>query len=195
MLNPLETRRQILHLIFGLIVSVFVYSGFLGVAELLSIVSAGIIISIISKKYKIPVIIWFLDKFERADAKAKFPGRGAIYFFAGALLSVLLFHKSVAAASVVILALGDSVAPLIGQFGRIRHPFSDAKFLEGMIAGIIAASIGASFFVNPVEAFAASVFAMIAEGIDINLFNEKVDDNLIVPVVAGAVITAVRLAA
>src|SRR3989338_1899475 len=147
MLSPLETRRQIVHLMLGLIVAVSIYFGFLEVSELLAIFLAGILISIISRKHKIPIIDWFLDRFERADTKTKFPGKGAIYFFVGAFFSVTLFEKDVAAASVLILALGDSIAPLIGQFGRIRHPFSDAKFLEGMLAGIIAAFVGASFFV------------------------------------------------
>lgn len=193
MLSPLETGRKILHLVLGLMTAVLVYYGFLGPAELFTLIAAGIIVSVISVKRKLPAISWFLDKFERADAKAKFPGKGAVYFSAGALLSVLLFERSVAAASITILALGDSVAPLIGQFGKIKHPFSDVKFFEGMVAGVIAAFIGASFFVSPAEAFAASAVAMVAEGINISLFNEKIDDNLVVPLVAGAVIAAMRL--
>ncbi len=192
MLSPLETGRKILHLVLGLMVAVLVYYGFLGPVELVILIATGVIISAVSVKHKLPVISWFLDKFERADEKKNFPGKGTVYFCIGALLCVLLFEKSVSAASITVLALGDSVAPLIGQFGRIRHPFSDAKFLEGTIAGIIAASIGASFFVSPAEAFAASALGMVAEGINISIFNEKVDDNLIVPLVAGAVIAAMR---
>ena len=47
-------------------------------------------------------------------------------------------------------------------------------------------------FVKPWEAMMASVVAMIVEGVDLKLFGERVDDNVVVPVVAGIVIVIMR---
>lgn len=43
------------------------------------------------------------------------------------------------------------------------------------------------------EAFFASLIAMIVETVEIKISAEQVDDNLIIPVVAGAVVWAIRL--
>jgi len=42
------------------------------------------------------------------------------------------------------------------KFGRIKHPFNEKKYLEGVILGILAGGVGASFFVNPLTAFLGS---------------------------------------
>ena len=97
-------------------------------------------------------------------------------------------------ASVMIMSLGDSVAPMVGQYyGKIKHPLSDKKFLEGTIAGTIAAFLGAVVFIRPVEAAFASVAAMIAEGINLKFSGMNVNDNISMPVTAGIVIWLMRL--
>ncbi len=193
MLSALENRRKAVHLLFGIFTAAAVYSGMVGAAELLFIVIAGVIISFASRVMDIPVISWFIAKLERDDAKKNFSGKGPVYFFAGSLLSVLFFEKNIALASIAILALGDSVAPLVGQFGRIRHPMSADKTLEGLAAGVAAAFAGAALFVSPLEALAAGACAMLAEGADIKFAGNKLDDNLVIPLVAGSVITAIRI--
>jgi len=194
MLTTKETGRKILHLVFGLLIASAIFLVLLDKAGMLAVLFAGISISLISKKANIPLISWFLDRFERENVKDKFPGKGTIYFFAGTTLALFLFTKDVAAAAVIILALGDSFAPLVGQFGRIKHPLDKYKSIEGVIAGIVAASAGASLFVSLPEAIIASTAAMIAEGMRIVAWNEKLDDNLVIPLVAGAVITLMRVA-
>ena len=97
-------------------------------------------------------------------------------------------------ASIMILALGDSVSHLYGlHYGRIKHPLSSTKFFEGTIAGFIAGFIGALIFLPWLEAFLASLAAMAVEAIEIKIGAGQVDDNLIIPVVAGAAVLAVRL--
>ena len=102
--------------------------------------------------------------------------------------------REVAMASIMILALGDSVSHLYGlHYGKINHPLSSTKFLEGTIAGFIAGFIGAFVFLPWHEAFFASLAAMIVEAVEIKIGTEQVDDNLIIPVVAGAVVWLIRL--
>ncbi|MBI2124510.1 hypothetical protein HYT92_01840 [Candidatus Pacearchaeota archaeon] len=93
----------------------------------------------------------------------------------------------------MILALGDSISHLYGlNYGRIRYPLSKTKFLEGTIAGFAAGFLGALIFLPWHQAFLASFAAMIVEAIEIKVGANQVDDNLVVPVVAGAVAWAFR---
>ena len=113
-------------------------------------------------------------------------------YLIGALLAVILFEKDIALAAIIILALGDSFSRLIGPFGKIKHPFNNTKFLEGVIAGIIAAFLGAILFVKPSEAIIASFFAMMLEGVNLRLGKFKIDDNITIPLIAGGVIWLIR---
>ena len=105
---------------------------------------------------------------------------------------LVLFEKDIAMAAIIILALGDSFSRLIGPFGKIKHPFNDKKFLEGVIAGMVAAALGAMLLVKPLEAIAASFFAMLLEGVNLRLFKFKIDDNITIPLIAGFVIWLIR---
>jgi dolichol kinase len=97
-------------------------------------------------------------------------------------------------ASIMVLALGDSVSHLFGlHFGKTKHPLSKTKFLEGTIAGFVAGFIGALVFARWLEAFLASLAAMLIEAVEIKIGTQQVDDNLIVPLIAGGVIWVVRL--
>ena len=189
-----EVNRQAFHMLLGIIIVLLLRYGFADKNILLILILMGFILSILSAKTKIPVIYTLLQKFERKKDMERFPGKGIIFYFIGAYLSLLLFPKEIAMASIMILALGDSVSHLYGlHYGKVKHPLSDKKFLEGAIAGFIAGFFGALLFLPWLEAFLASLAAMTVEGIDIKLGAEQVDDNLIIPIVAGAVVWAVRL--
>ena len=154
----------------------------------------GIALSFLSRKVKLPIIYALLQKFERSQDMKRFPGKGIIFYFIGVYISLLLFPKDIAMASIMVLALGDSVSHLYGlHYGKIKHPLSKTKFLEGTIAGFIAGFIGAFVFLPWHEAFFASLAAMIAESAEINAGMQQVDDNLVVPFVAGAAVWVVRL--
>ena len=151
-------------------------------------------LSYLSKKVKIPVVYQLLQKLERSEELKRFPGKGTIFYFIGVFVSLMLFPKDIAMASIMVLALGDSVSHLYGiHYGRTKHPLSKTKFLEGTIAGFVAGFIGAFVFLPWHEAFFASLAAMVVEAIEVRVGTQQVDDNLVVPFVAGAVIWAVRL--
>lgn len=191
--NYFEIRRQIFHLCLGMALLFLVKYSILNPFRLFLILIFGIILSFLSRKFKIPVVWWFLKKFEREDQLNEFPGKGTIYFFAGVLLTLKLFPQDIAYASIMVLTLGDSFSHLIGMhIGRIKHPWSNVKLVEGTIAGIFFAFLGAMFFVHPIEALLASIGAMMAEVVEFEMNKKTVDDNLIVPLVAGTVILLVR---
>lgn len=193
-LTEFELNRQMFHLFLGIAIVLLLRYGFIDKNIILILTFAGIVLSFLSAKTEIPVIYGLLQKFERRKDLKKFPGKGIIFYFIGVYLSLLLFPKEVAMASIMILALGDSVSHLYGlHYGKIKHPLSSTKFLEGTAAGFAAGFIGALIFLPWLEAFLASLAAMIVEAIDIKIGAEQVDDNLIIPIVAGAAVWMVRL--
>jgi len=189
----LEIKRQPFHILLGFLLIALIYHDLLNPLALLAIIIIIIISSLYIRKTKPKTVYSLLSFIERKENLEKFPGKGLIAYLTGTLLVLVLFEKDIAMASIMILALGDAFSRLIGPFGKIRHPLNNTKFLEGVIVGIIAASLGAWLFVRPSEAITASFFAMLIEGFDIKLFKHKIDDNLIIPLIAGIVIWLVRI--
>ncbi len=193
-MEKFELKRQLFHAFLGLGIVALLKYGIINKEIILAVLIIGIILSSLSRNMKIPIIHQLLQEFEREKELKAFPGKGIILYIAGVYITSILFSKDIALASIMILALGDSVSHLFGlHFGKIKHPLSKTKFLEGTVAGFAFGFIGALFFVRPVEAFLASLIAMIFEAVEIKIGAEQVDDNLIIPVVAGAVVWVVRL--
>lgn len=193
-INQFELNRQLFHILLGVTIVALLKFGFIDKNIILTIIIIGLILSYLSKTIKIPIIYQLLQKFERKQGLDKFPGKGIIFYFIGVYIPLLLFPKDIAMAGIMVLALGDSISHLFGlHFGKIKHPLSKTKFLEGTIAGFVAGFIGALVFARWYEAFFASLAAMIVETIEIKIGTQQVDDNLIVPLVAGGVIWVVRL--
>ena len=138
-----------------------------------------------------PFIARMLSLFEREET---YPGKGAITFFIGVLLSLKLFPFDIAMASILILTFGDSVSHIIGRYwGKTRNPLSKTKLLEGTLAGTLAAFLAALLYVPWTEALVASILALMVEAIEIKVNEKLVDDNISVPLVAGTVIYVMRL--
>jgi HAD superfamily phosphoserine phosphatase-like hydrolase len=112
--------------------------------------------------------------------------RAAPIFFAfGILLTLLLFPHPANSAAIAIFAIGDSTASLFGKmFGKRTLPFNKAKTLEGSLIGFVFAAIAAAFFVNPLMAVSGAAVAMLIEGLPL-----PINDNLVLPLVTGALLT------
>ncbi len=195
MLSKLELKRQAMHLLVGMVLVLLLYYNILSALALFLLIINGFLLSFICKHAQVPVISWFLNHFEREDKKNSFPGKGMLFLFIGSLLVIKLFEKDIALAAIMVLTLGDSFSHLFGaQFGRIKNVFNgkSRKLLEGTITGALAGFLGALFFVPLHEAFAGSIVAMIAEVIKIDFNDKTLDDNIVVPLVAGTVIFLMR---
>ncbi|MBW2995051.1 hypothetical protein KY312_01760 [Candidatus Woesearchaeota archaeon] len=179
-----EVKRALFHIGTGLVI--IILSFFISIRDLIMLLSLtiilGLIISIISRKTKLPAISQFLDNFER-DSNKKFPGRGAFYFVAGSLFALLLFEKQIALASIMVLTFGDSFTNIFGPLGKVKTRFHAKKRLEGTVIGIIAGTLAAMWFVPFVPAFFGTLIAMIGEHIDFEYL--QMNDNIFVPIVAG----------
>ncbi|MCF7846270.1 MAG: hypothetical protein K9L85_03445 [Candidatus Peribacteraceae bacterium] len=187
--TPLEIRRQLFHIFLGIVMVALLHHGVIDSWSLFWILSLGIVLSWISTRRRLPIIGWFLDKFERKQVR---PGKGAITYFIGAILALELFPPEVAYAAILILAVGDGISSLVGPFGHLKTKLSDKKLFEGTIAGAAFGGSAAMVFVSPLEAFVGAAVAMLFEAMEIRLNQKLLNDNVTVPLVAGTVILLLR---
>ena len=176
-----EKLRKIIHLIFGVIILLLI--AFLGTEISRLIIAIALLIGIIAsilimRGCKLPLLQKIVEKAERENEK-HFPGRAAVFFFASALILLTLFQTNpqliIAALSVQVFA--DSAAALIGiKYGK--HKLIGKKSWEGSIACFIIATICINFYYPLPMAIITALAATIIEAIPL-------DDNLLVPLVAG----------
>ncbi|HCW32422.1 MAG: hypothetical protein UT55_C0026G0009 [Candidatus Peregrinibacteria bacterium GW2011_GWE2_39_6] len=185
--DEFELRRQIGHAVIGVGIIFLNYLDLISPRMLLWVLILGGFLSLLSLRFEIPIIKNLLAYFERPKHCKTFPGRGSFYMVLGALLSILLFPKTIALAAIAIMAIGDSTTNILGRYlGKIYLPYNRKKTLEGALMGIGAASLAAFFFVPFTTAFLASAAALFVETWDLKIGIE-LDDNVLVPLVAGGV--------
>jgi dolichol kinase len=107
---------------------------------------------------------------------------GSTYFLFSSILVILFFPKPIAIVSLLILILSDTAAALVGKVvGRIRI---FGKTLEGSLAFFFTSLI--IVWVYPgLDCFWGSLAALGATLIE--LLPIRLDDNLTIPLVAGAI--------
>jgi phosphoserine phosphatase len=110
-----------------------------------------------------------------------------IFFAAGILLTLLVYPNPVNSAAIAMFALGDSAASVVGRaYGKRPLPFNRGKTLEGSTAGFIFAFLAGIFYIAPWKALIGAVAAMVVEYLPL-----PVNDNLITPILTGAVLTVI----
>lgn len=183
MISPLELRRQILHLSFGVALVILLYLGIFNIFHMIAILAAGLIMSYFCRNYEVPIASWVMEKFERETNRKIFPGRGPIFLMIGSVSVLALFPLKIALASMMILAMGDAFSHIIGKLLSART-YTHLKSVEGTIAGIIFSFCGALFFVSFLPAIVASVLSMLVENVKLGI-----DDNLLIPIIAASVLS------
>jgi len=99
--------------------------GFVEKEHLFGLLVVMLALSILSRKYKIPVINWLLQNFERKEYIKKFPGKGFIFYLIGALLVLAFFPMDIAMPAILVLAFADSV-----MYCRLLYRFQNRKNLS-----------------------------------------------------------------
>jgi len=199
-LSEVEVRRKLLHITTGMGFAFSVklllqnYSALAIAFALALCVLSGFVVSLSYKKslltpasaFPLSLLYELIETFEREEEKKKIPGKGVFMFFLGAILTIIIFKSiSIVTASILIVALGDGTSTLIGlKFGKRPLPYNKKKTLEGSLAFVIFGFAGALTQVSPVQAFLGTLAAMLVESLPM-----KIDDNLMIPVVAAAVMT------
>ncbi len=106
---------------------------------------------------------------------------GATTIVLAGLLVYLLFDLKVAAASMIIIVIGDTSAAVIGRrFGRIKFR---SKSLEGTLAFIAASAL--VVILAPDLPYGVA-FAGVLIGALVELLPLYIDDNITVPLASGA---------
>jgi dolichol kinase len=183
-LTRLELQRKIFHILTGIFGIFMILAGIFNSKVLFELLIIAGLISALALRIKIPVIQQILNNFERSGEKI--PGRAILSALAGTLLVLELFPRDIALASVLILTFADPISHFIGKsFGKTKCILNKDKNIEGNICGAIVSSVFAMFFVSPTLAMAGSLMAMVFELTVIKVQDIQVDDNLIIPVVAG----------
>ncbi len=179
-----EIRRQFIHFLFG---SFFIaHAAFYGVQQTLIVLSAvflvGFFVSLLLKKgAKIPLISQVTEKVER-DYERHLPGKGALLFFLGAMLTMALFWETrVVIGALCVAVYGDAASTVFGiRLGK--HKLCGKKTLEGTLGGILASVVFLAFVFEWWAALSAAVVGMLAELL-------PGDDNFTIPIATALTLT------
>jgi len=105
-----------------------------------------------------------------------------ITYAVGIAISLLIFPSRIGYAAITVLALGDSSASILGKrYGKIKFQFNKRKSLEGSVIGFFIAFMGALLFVDPKTALVGAAAGILIEALPL-----PIDDNLLMPLLAGA---------
>jgi len=177
-----EYGRQVVHLVFGLGIASILLVPVPGLAVLIyasGLLGGLMLIEALLRGWYVPGITEIIGALERENV---FPGKGTVYFVASALFCSVAFTPQVAFVAVLSLTVLDSVATLAGlRFGK--HRIINGKTLEGSSAGFFALFFVLLPVLSLPAAFVVAAIATLAELLS------PIDDNLVIPLVAGCVLT------
>ena len=189
--KELEFRRQSFHFACGFLCVFLHWAGALRLRFIAFILVVGLILSLVAQYKRIPLLSDILGLVDR-PRDANFPGRGAFYFCLGVFLTFLIWqedHLNIAYAAILILAVGDSLNHLFAaQVYKFSLPWNRRRNVVGILVGILMGTISAQFFVPFFPALLASTIAITAETVPWRVGKFYIDDNILVPLVAGGVL-------
>ena len=191
LLRTEEIKRKIIHLgnsVIPLSYYFFVEDRMMMIWILFSITICFVIVDYF--RFRIGWIQkWFRIFFSSMLRKHELEGKltGATWAFIGATISVFLFEKDIAVLALLFMSVGDTVAALIGQqYGKIKI---GEKTIEGFAGGLVSCIFISIFFPSVIwiNSIAGSLIASLIE-----LSPIPVDDNLMIPLISGGMMTLFR---
>ncbi|MEJ7553734.1 MAG: diacylglycerol/polyprenol kinase family protein [Aquificaceae bacterium] len=180
-IEDLETRRKVFHL-FALLLWLIPLGFFprgLSLFVFLIVIVMNLAIVLRLWENRLGFYYRLIYSLEREKNFSK-PGIQALWANLGIFFVFLLFGKEPAIVSVVVLAVGDAFASVVGmRYGRTRM---GSKSLEGNIAFFLSTFLVLLPFLGLWKAFLICIFSAVVEALPIS-----VDDNFSVPLTAGFV--------
>jgi len=184
----LEYKRKIVHILGGLLIALIVLDSpksvsLLFISFILVFLSVLSLLSIQPKTRELADLI--LPHFDREHDRAVFPCKGAFKFFTGMIFPIVLFDARTAAAGIIVLAVGDGLAGLVGHYAG-KHKLYKRKTIEGTLA-----FFSSSFFclllfseghIAPLWILAVSAIMALWEAVS------PVDDNISIPILASSLL-------
>jgi dolichol kinase len=183
--KTIHIRRKVFHLCLGTVFIIsFIYMDLLK-WFFLAVLGLGVILSFLQSKRNLPVITWFLERYDKNDDQV--PGQGPLTFFTGSVLVWFLFPGEIALASLIVLTFGDPIAYLAGKLIKGPDlPWNGNKTIIGSISFMIIPFILISFMFSFTEAIIISIAGSAMESMKYPrslLF----DDNITIPIGAAMV--------
>jgi dolichol kinase len=189
-----ELKRKGIHLLsLSIAVGYYLLDREIALMVLLPMLGVSLVLEV-ARSRPGPLRRWFESWFgsmlrahERNPGDRRVRLTGATWLLLGAVLTVALFSRPVGTAAIAMLILCDLAAALVGRrWGRKRLPGNSEKTMAGSMACfltallVVAATPGLSWPVG----LAGAVAATLAEAM-----RGPLDDNLRIPLLAGAVMT------
>lgn len=182
-----EIKRQIFH-IGGIL---FVLASYLlDYDKLLVLLLISIGISASYFKIKNLLKIQFFDRYTRVEEIKRRFLLGATTLLFSITLVLLLFRSiEIFRVSALVLILGDSFSTMIGKvWGKHKIPYNRKKSLEGCLAFLTFAFLGALTQLPFQTSFLISALGMFIESLPL-----KLDDNLTIPLAVGFVLWLISI--
>ncbi len=193
--KKLRLKRAFLHVLAGVIILALIYYYEYANWLLFFTLILGIILSLLSTLTKIPIVNFLIETCELGRHKKEFPGKSSLFFLAGSLIVLKLFSQDIALASIAILTFADPISYFASGIRKVKYPkpFNTDKSIIGTFIAILVAFISASFFISWKYALLAGFFSMLAEALIIKVWEDHIDDNFIIPLVAGTTVYIARI--
>ncbi len=122
---------------------------------------------------------------------------GHAFFMLGAFISILLFDKQIAIASILMLAIGDAASGL-AQAVKRRTLDREEAYKRGIKPpDVILIMLSVSFLVGYYTidsltiAISGAIGATIADGVHLRIYGISIDDNLTIPLYSGFLMSLV----
>ncbi|MCS6875325.1 MAG: phosphatidate cytidylyltransferase [Aquificaceae bacterium] len=180
-IEDLETRRKIFHMFALLLwlIPVYLFPFWLTLLLFLLVILLNILTVLRVRIDRLSFYYGLVYGLEREKNYSK-PGIQALWANLGIFLSFLLFGKESAMVSVVVLAVGDAFASIVGiRYGRTKI---GSRSVEGTFAFFLSTFLVLMLFIDLWRALMVSLFSAFVEALPIRL-----DDNFTVPLVGGFV--------
>lgn len=177
-----EIGRKAIHLLILIVLFgyYFIMENYGKQAALLTLVCLLIIFLFLEfLRLELEMNVPFFDRFIRPKERTR--PYGIIYFLSGTIISLAVFDFTIALAALLMTTFGDMGAALIGKkYGKTI--IFKSKTLSGGLAELTINLIVGFIILNNIYIILAMSFvATIVE-----VFAEELDDNLLVPLFAGA---------
>ncbi|MEJ5338472.1 MAG: diacylglycerol/polyprenol kinase family protein [Aquificaceae bacterium] len=180
-IEDLETRRKVFHLFALLLwlVPLGFFPAWLSFLLFLGVLGVNLLTVMKAWKDRFRLYYQLVYRLEREKNLSK-PGIQALWANLGIFLVFILFGREPAIVSVVVLAVGDAFASIVGiRYGRRRI---GERSLEGTLAFFLSSFLVLLPFVEMWKALVVSFLSAVVEALPVGI-----DDNFTVPLTAGFV--------
>jgi dolichol kinase len=179
-------RRKIVHLFYGFIL-VFLIDFDILITERFLIIVLGWGLLLAASVIWLPKPISSIVLYFERDKSPRVLAYGPFIFTVSSFISFLIFPKSIAIASIINLAVGDSVNALVGY-----HFKAKGKRKEASVAAMFASALISLQYVGPIRAVAGAVATGLIEFTEPKIGKRKINDNALIPLLSGLAMKLVK---